>query len=254
MVKKVENQKNKRTHTLNSGSGVSGEVVMCILDFPVKEILLDKTILNMLSILMSGAGIFSVLSQFYIPKEPPELHMTFYGANPFAIKHSHQLSVKNLTDNLFIGLAALGLFIQVPLAIYEDDIHKSGFSKNQYWLVFIFIAFVIAFLVISSAAFAKRRAKKKWFPEIIQSQRDAFDQAKDILSHDGWRTDQLNVKNTISDPEKYRIINFETAKKHIVQLEKLLSVKSQADDLKDRIEKIEPYFDFRTQRAFRRKL
>ncbi len=227
---------------------------MCIFNFPIKEVLLDKTILNMLSILMSGAGIFSVLSQFYIPKEPAELHMTFWGSNPYAIKHSHQMGVKNLTDNLFIGMATLGLLIQIPLAIYEDNFRKSGFSKSQYWLVFIFIALVIAFLVMSTAAFAKRRAKKKWLPEIVQSQSTALEQAKDILAHDGWRTDQLNVKDTISDPEKYRSINFETAEKHVAQIEKLLEIKSHGNDLKDRIKKVESYFNSLTQHSFRGEL
>jgi hypothetical protein len=151
--------------------------------------------------------------------------------------------VKNLTNNLFIGMATLGLLIQIPLTIYEDDFRKSGLSKNQYWLVFILSALVISFLVMSTAAFAKRRAKKKWLPEIVQSQSAAFVQAKDILSHDGWRTDQLNVKDTIADPEKYRSINFETAEKHITQIEELLEVTDSKGGLPNRIEKLKPYFE-----------
>lgn len=216
---------------------------MCILNFPIKEILLDKTILNMISLLMSGAGAFSVLSQFYLPKEPIELHKTYLDSNPFAIKHSHQMSVKTLTDNLFIGMAALGLFIQIPLIIYDDEFKKISMERNYYWLIFVILFSLITLLVITVSYFARSKSKKKWFPEIIRSQRQVFEQAKDILIHDGWRTDQLDKKTKVPDPERYRKANFETAEEYILQIENLFEIKNKGKkNLTERFQKIQKYF------------
>jgi hypothetical protein len=43
---------------------------------------MDRTILNLLSLIIGGSGIFVVLTKFNVP----ELNMSFLGENPFAIK------------------------------------------------------------------------------------------------------------------------------------------------------------------------
>jgi len=43
---------------------------------------LDKTIINLATILISGTGLFVVLTKFNVP----ELNMSFVGGNPYAVK------------------------------------------------------------------------------------------------------------------------------------------------------------------------
>ncbi|MFA6472823.1 MAG: hypothetical protein WCU00_12360, partial [Candidatus Latescibacterota bacterium] len=43
---------------------------------------IDKTSLNLISILISGAGLFAVLTKYNVP----ELNMTYLDGNPFAEK------------------------------------------------------------------------------------------------------------------------------------------------------------------------
>ncbi|MBU0769715.1 MAG: hypothetical protein KJ687_11560 [Proteobacteria bacterium] len=215
---------------------------MHIFGYPIREIIFDKKVLDLTSMLLSGAGIFSVLSQFYIPKEPKELNMSFWGSNPHAIKYGHQLGVKKLIDNIFLFMAALGLLIQVPSIIYSSKISQTTLTAGEYWFIFCILLLLIIFVVVLISFFAKKRAKKRWLPEIIESQRAAFVQAQDILNNNGWRTDQLATKDSIKDPEKYTSINCKTVKEHLSQIENLLEVKFEAKDLKLRIQNLEHYF------------
>ena len=44
--------------------------------------LMDRTILNIVSILIGGAGLVTALTGFNVP----QLNMSFWGENPFAVK------------------------------------------------------------------------------------------------------------------------------------------------------------------------
>jgi hypothetical protein len=72
---------------------------------------------------------------------------------------------------------------------------------------------------------------------------EGYAQARFIIEHDGWRADQLNVKDALADPTSYRRANFETAQNRVAQIEKLLDLTFDDDDLKLRVERLKPYFE-----------
>jgi hypothetical protein len=63
------------------------------------------------------------------------------------------------------------------------------------------------------------------------------------MEHDGWGADQLNVKDTLSNPESYQRANYKTVETRIGQIEKLLDLPSDIADLKLRVERLKPYFE-----------
>ena len=67
---------------------------------------MDKTSLNLISIVLGGVGLFVVLTKFSVP----ELHATFLGSNPFAAKRD---TIESVMTWLFTGLTLLGLLVQV---------------------------------------------------------------------------------------------------------------------------------------------
>ena len=71
--------------------------------------------------------------------------------------------------------------------------------------------------------------------------KDGYAQARFIVEHDGWRADQIALKDTLPDPAPYRRANLKTVEDRIAMLEKLLDLSSGDDELRVRIEKLAKY-------------
>lgn len=188
----------------------------------------------MLGIILSGAGIFSILSHFYADKSP-ESRMLFWGENPFAIKDDHKeaYTVK-VTDRLFIVLAMLGMFIQAVVSIFDTKLDNNH-SLKYYWVFFAIILLVVLVIVLLILRLGKWLAMRKCIPEIISNQMEVYKHVVDIVKNDGWRIDQLSQKDQINDPKKYRDANFKVALEHVDQIEKLLELKPIEGNLDCRI-------------------
>ncbi|MBI2366915.1 MAG: hypothetical protein HYV01_18225, partial [Deltaproteobacteria bacterium] len=98
-------------------------------------------------------------------------------------------------------------------------------------------------VVFVLTAIGNRIAKHTWLPVIVAKMTEAYTQSHFIVEHDGWRPDQLNVKDTLGDPTSYRRTNFATAENRVAQIEKLLDLPSGGLDLKLRVERLRPYFE-----------
>lgn len=85
---------------------------------------MDKIILSVLAIVLSGAGLFVALTKFNVP----ELNMAFFGENPFAIKRDE---IETVMTWPFALLAMLGLLLQAVVAMFDlqlqDRAHTTGF-------------------------------------------------------------------------------------------------------------------------------
>jgi hypothetical protein len=197
---------------------------------------MDRTILNLLSLIIGGSGIFVVLTKFNVP----ELNMSFLGENPFAIKRD---AIDNVLTWIFTSLALVGLILQIFGEIWSDRIPARQYTFRFYAWFSLASLLVIVAVVFVLTAMGNRIAKGIWLPVIIDKATEGYVQARFIIEHDGWSADQLKIKEQLADPMPYRRANFETVQNRVAQIEKLLDLPSVGDDLKVRIERLKPYFD-----------
>ena len=198
---------------------------------------IDKTILDLCSLLIAGVGIFAVLTKYSVP----ELGMTFLGTNPFATKHDH---IESTMTRYFTGLALTGFAIQGVSIILTGVIKDRLYSASAYAVIFV-IGTVLCWPLAKIVAYLARPvARRAWVPEVVQGQLELYDQAVDILKNDGMRSDQLRNGNNFNqeDLARYRKANFDTVEKHLQQIEKLLELEPIKEGQKERLNHIGTIF------------
>ena len=101
---------------------------------------------------------------------------------------------------------------------------------------------LMCMIVIGLTAVGNCIARTLWMPKIIESQRELFQSSQFIIEHDGWREDQLSNKEIIQTKDIFKQKNYETANDRLEQIEKLLEMPKTDGDLKERLERLKPYF------------
>ncbi|HXH21971.1 MAG TPA: hypothetical protein VNN10_08065 [Dehalococcoidia bacterium] len=199
---------------------------------------MDKTSLNLISIVLGGVGLFVVLTKFSVP----ELHATFLGSNPFAAKRD---IIESVMTWLFTGLTLLGLLVQVGVAIWGNHLAERIHTTQFYVVLFVLmLAFGVALVPVLTSV-GNRVARRAWLPQVVENQKEVYKAASFIIEHDGWREDQLVTKDTLPDPERYRTANLDTATRQVEQIEKLLELAPCSADLRARLNAIKPFFERR---------
>ena len=193
----------------------------------------DRTQFNLVSILIGGAGILTVITHFNVP----ELNMTFIGENPFAIKRD---IIENIITWTFAGLAAFALLLQIFAEIYGENWPRRRHSKLHYSLFSMVGLLFVCGLVWLLTICDYRIAKPIWWPKIVQSQVEVFNAAVLLLEHDGLQPGQIKLEEKL--PESYRTVSFETGMRDLSQIEKLLEIPSDGADIQTRIARLRPYF------------
>lgn len=88
--------------------------------------IMDKTIINILTFLISGSGFFMALTKFNVP----QLNQTFLGTNPFLIKRD---KIDSVMTGVFTLLAISGLLLQLYSEIW-GEIYNKGFIRSVFIL------------------------------------------------------------------------------------------------------------------------
>lgn len=197
---------------------------------------MDKTSINLISIVLGGTGLFVVLTKFSVP----ELNMTFFGTNPFAIKRD---AIESVMAWIFTAMALVALLIQVAAAIWSDQIEERTHTTPFYIVLFVVSLAVAVALVALLTGIGNRVAQRSWVPQIVENQMEIYRAARFVIENDGWREDQLPVRATLADPERYRTTNLEAAARQIEQIEKLFDVTPSSTDLRARLAEISTYFE-----------
>lgn len=198
---------------------------------------MDKTIINILTVLISGSGLFVVLTKFNVP----QINQTFLGTNPFLIKRD---KIEVVMTWVFTLLAIIGLLLQVYSEIFgasiqERRIHTQHFYTN--FTIFSLVGVAITIFVLTKIGrYIARRILK---PILVENQKEVYEKAKFIVENDGWTKEQLPHKETYKGPKNYIEKNFNTAKRHVDQIENLLDLKCDNLNLKQRVERLSSYFE-----------
>jgi len=177
---------------------------------------MDQVILDILSIVIGGAGLFVVITKYNIQ----ETRMNFYGeTNVFREKAS---VIDDVMTWIFTLLSILGLFALIIKDIYGEIIPERLHAFSYYWLVFL-LSLSFAFVLVNVLDwFGKKIARRRWLPLVKNGFREAFE---DLTKNN------LIIKN----PERgQRIIEL---------IEKALDVKVKRNDLSARFEVIKVYFE-----------
>jgi len=196
---------------------------------------MDRTMINLASLLLGGAGLYAVFTEYSVP----ELQSTFFGSNPFGMKAE---IIRGVMTWIFTIVALSALLLQVFAEIAGDTLPDRKYTITTYAVVFAVGVVLTMALVFCLGGVGKIVARRRWQPMVMDSQREAFMSAKFILEHDGWREAQIAIRDKVADPQRYRKANLADAHNYITQIEKLLQLDSSIQDLSNRTARLAPYF------------
>jgi hypothetical protein len=189
----------------------------------IGAIAVDQTILNLAAAVLGTMGLFAILFEYDVP----QLSMSFFGQNPFAMKRDAIAAKLNI---LFGSAAVLAVLILVIVEIMGDDLPERRHGKGFYGVVFAALVFVGVLLLNGIGAAAHVWARSEWWPQVIESQREIFERSASILDRAGG-----------SDPPAESEI--EQASRDVAQIETLLDMNGTgAGDLKARVEQLRSHF------------
>lgn len=198
---------------------------------------MDRTLVNLVSILIGGAGLLTVLTGFNVP----QLNMSFWGENPYAVKRD----AIETTMNWVFAIVALGaLVLQLWAEIWGASLPERSHDSKYYISVSIGGLVAVGAIVWVLTGVGNWIARLRWQPTVIELQREIFDRAKFVVEHAGWRPEQWEQQETITragDTERYKAENMRAAGENLSQIEDLFEVKPQGD-FKQRVAALQPLF------------
>lgn len=197
---------------------------------------LDRTLINIGCILLGGAGLFTVLTGFNVP----EVHASFYGRNPFALKRDVIESAMAWT---FTILAMGALLVQVGAEIWGTNLPERSHGTRYYAYASAAMFVGVCVLVVALTVVARRIARLSWEPKVVDLQRKIFDRAKFVANHDGLLPEHWEARDRTppAEIERLKSTDLEAAEQDIAQIEKLLEL-NDGGDLRGRLARLEPIF------------
>lgn len=198
---------------------------------------MDRTLVNLASILVGGAGLLTVLTGFNVP----QLNMSFFGENAYAVKRD----VIDATMNWMFTIVALaGLALQLWAEVWGEHLPDRS-HHSRYYINFALGGVVaVGLMVWVLTGFGNWIAKMQWQPTIVTLQRDLFDRAKFVVEHDGWTPEHWENREAITragDADRYTLGNLKATEEHLRQIEELLELNPQGD-LKRRVATLQAAF------------
>jgi len=185
---------------------------------------LDRTILNLTSLILGGTGLLAALTEFSVP----ELRRAYWGENPFQVKRD---AIAEAMSWIFGGLAVVALLLQVGAEIWAPDLPERLYTTGSYLRVVAVSLAATAVIVWLATRLGHWIAQRRWRPQVLARHRGMLVSASFILSHDGLAEHQYSEGGRMSadEAERHREHNFEECDKHLAQMEKILDLTPLAD-------------------------
>lgn len=198
---------------------------------------LDSTMVNIATILLGGAGLFAVLTDFYVP----EVNLAFLDGNPFSEKRA---IIQTKQAWIFSLLTLVALLLQLWAQVWGAHLAPRLHQTTTYLMASVVGLALLGTLVWGLSSVGYRLARLEWEPKVIESQRTAFEQAQFVATHDGWTVEHLQQRDQIlreGQAERYRQQNLAYVERNLGFIEDLLEV-SASGDLRQRVVALEPFF------------
>lgn len=168
----------------------------------------DRTNLEILSGFLSVLGIFGALTRF----RSTYLTHSFYGENPFLYKAS---IVDQIASIVFALVAAVGLFLELIISVFERFIPVSIYQSEQIVALLVIYAFVMLIINFFLKRMALWVARRIWLPKLAASMEKAV--------------------NSIWDQYVNKKENDEKLAETIGRLEELFEINANSSDLSIRL-------------------
>jgi hypothetical protein len=179
---------------------------------------MDRTQLNIISIILGGAAILLVIKGYNVP----EVNMTFYDSNPFGVKRDAIVTAMKWVSAL---VALVGICLRLFVEIKGEGLRtRSRNWKGHHYVIFC-ASWIIAIgiMVVVLNELGNKIARSQWEPTVIQGQHDNFEHAKFVAEHDGEPNERKEAEHDLGI------------------IEELLEVESSGD-LRQRVERLQPKF------------
>lgn len=182
-------------------------------------IAIDKVVLDLISLFLTSAGVFSVLTKFYVP----QLNLMYMGHNPHAIKRD---AIDSVSTWIFLILGFGGILIQ-GYSIINDGSLKRSQTRDWYFVAFFVGLVSTLLLTYLLGKVGKFFAKRKWLPELGRRYAKNLEFLHFMIGHESEWSQRYKDRKRIKDiktEESFRITNIESAQEMIADLETLFEI------------------------------
>jgi hypothetical protein len=181
--------------------------------------MLDRTLLNLLPLLIGSAGLLTALTGF----NAPQLHMAFFGENPYQLKRD---IIRSVMEGIFGGLAVAALVLQLVAEIAGPSLPERLYAKGYYVVASILGVLVTAALVLALTTLGNKIATRRWRPLIIDLYREVLTRAVFIAEHEGFAQEPLEERSNFSEAQNARTQehNLSQVNQHLDLIDRLLEL------------------------------
>ena len=195
----------------------------------------DKVILEMAVLLCAGIGLYAVITKSYVQG----INAPLYGVDILAIKKE---VIDKFNSYIFLGLALVGLAIQLAIILAGEKIKKSLYSFPVYFIIFLSGVAIFSFLTAGLVWTGAKLARRVWLPQVVEQERGIYLYTKRLIANKGVRDDQRQI----TDPRlqfKLKCVNFDIAGKYLRQMDETLELDEGSGDFTSRIRRLAVYFE-----------
>jgi len=180
-------------------------------------LVIDKTIIDLISIAITGSGIFAALAEY----SSEEINKSYLGSNPHAVKAG---IINSVITKFFLAWATLGTLIQVVSIVFEPLIPPRANQPIHYLILFMSLVVFMWLAMKVSVLIAHKVAKRIWYSPAVQSKKASF----------------KNIQESIVK-ENPAVVK--SAEHHLADIESLLEINPKSRNLSDRVKILIPIFE-----------
>lgn len=210
------------------------------------ETLIDKATIDLLGVLVTGVGIYAVLTKASVPGLiSPQIAKAFWDHNPYVHKRD---TIESKMTFFYTWVALAGFGLQGLSVILGGVLPERLYSWPTYTVLFSVGAALCWPLTKFVAQLALKKARSAWLPEVIKSQHQLFSRTCEIFGNDDLATDEANALP--ADKSHYtqrKKANAQSVEQNLSQFEDLLELEPLLNSgPSDRLARLKPYFEMYT--------
>jgi hypothetical protein len=194
---------------------------------------MDITMLNVISICISGLGIIGAITKF----NHKNLYKTVWDSNFFQKKAR---IVDDYVQIVFTVIVFIGLAVQFVSIIFSDKIPERIHSEFYYFMFICLTLLLTIILGIGLLYLSKFMARRKWAHGFVIELSKSLSQIEKMINPNGKRSVNDEHDNTNTDTNQP---SYQSGEKELIFFEELFEIKPKSNDLNVRLGIICKYFE-----------